>query len=81
MEEFVLPVLINGKERNFNARLLHLGYIYKIEVDVEDTKLHFERDEGGEWRALLTEEDLSKNISVNIETVMAIVQCIEEITR
>jgi hypothetical protein len=77
MEEFVLPVIINGKERDFNARLIHLVYSYKIEVDVDDTKVHFERGDGGEWRALLTEEDLSKNINVNKETVMAFVQCIE----
>jgi hypothetical protein len=80
MEEFVLPVIINGKETGFNARLLHFGYGYKIEVDVDDSKLYFEKDDDGEWRALLTQEDLANNKTIRRETVQAIAECIQQLS-
>jgi hypothetical protein len=81
MEEFVVPVVINGKETEFNARLLRLGYVYKIEVDIDDSKLYFERDEDGQWRALLSQEDLERNKTIKKETVQAIIDCIDQISK
>lgn len=81
MEAFVLPVLLNGKEVEFNARLINAGYVYKIEVDVDDAKLYFEKDDAGEWRALMSEEDMSKNKTLKKETVQAIAECIDALSR
>lgn len=81
MQEFVLPVTVNETELNFNARLFRVGYIYKIEVDVGDLKIQFERDEEGGWRALLSEEDLQRNRSITKELLMAIVESIDYITK
>lgn len=81
MQEFVLPVTFKEKEINFNATLFRVGYIYKIEVEVNDLKVQFERDEEGAWRALLSEEDLQRNRSITKELLAAIVESIDYITK
>jgi hypothetical protein len=79
MEEgFDIPVLYKDKELLFPARLLSMGYIYKIEVDVNGTSIQFERDEENTWRALALPEDIDKikidlleEIAVSIERILA----------
>ena len=51
-EDFELPVDYKGKEILLTARLLQQGYGYKIEVEVGEMKLLFEKDDHGDWRAL-----------------------------
>lgn len=65
----------------FNARLQLAGYIYKIEVDVNNTPVFFEKDEEGEWRALVTEQHLDKNKTVSKEVLQAIADYIDFITK
>jgi hypothetical protein len=60
-EDFELPVNYKGKELLLPARLLHLGYIYKIEVDCNEATISFERDDERNWRALADPEILEKN--------------------
>ena len=81
MQEFVLPVTLNGKELNFNARLIQFGYVYKIEVDVSDVKVQLERDENGEWRALSDGETFNQNKIITKELIEAIVAAIDFITK
>lgn len=60
-EEFELPVVFNNKELNFSTKLLNYGWIYKLEVDIEGTKVLFEPDEEKNWRALISYEDVQAN--------------------
>jgi hypothetical protein len=62
MEEFELPVTVNGKEFLFPSKLIQLGYTYRIEVDVSGTIVSFERDEEKNWRALINNETTSSKI-------------------
>jgi hypothetical protein len=79
-EDFDLPVFYKGKEMHFPARLLTMGYIYKIEVDVHGQAVLFERDEERNWRALIDPPMVSKPGQTDIELLRIIGQTIEAIT-
>ncbi|MDP4262287.1 MAG: hypothetical protein Q8941_07125 [Bacteroidota bacterium] len=80
-EEFELPVIFNNKELSFPARLLNYSYSYKLEVDVEGTKLLFEPDEERNWRAVIAGEDIKSNKKINVDLLKAIVASIENIVK
>lgn len=65
MQDFEIPVFYQGKELLFSAHLLSMGFIYKIEVDVNSINIQFERDEENEWRAIVNQEN-TKNIDVDL---------------
>jgi hypothetical protein len=81
MDEFELPVSFNKKEFSFPARLLHYGYSYKLEVDIDGDKILFEPDEERNWRALVAYEDIGNNKKVNVDLLKAIVVSIEAIMK
>jgi hypothetical protein len=82
MEEgFELPVVVNNTEHSFPARLLNYGYSYKLEVDIDGTKVIFEPDEEQNWRALITNEDLAANKKINTDLLKAIASSIEAILK
>ncbi|MDB5206694.1 MAG: hypothetical protein JWR72_1769 [Flavisolibacter sp.] len=77
-EDFELPVDYKGNESFFTARLLPQGYTYKIEVEIAEAKVLFEKDDQGEWRALIDpEKDTSEKI--DIELLKAVVASLEAI--
>ncbi|MEO5562489.1 MAG: hypothetical protein ABIR18_03620 [Chitinophagaceae bacterium] len=80
-EGFDIPVLYNNQRMNFPAQLLAYGYSYKIEVDIEGTKVFFEPDEERNWRASLGYEDTEGNKKINKELLKAIADSIEEIVK
>ena len=78
-EEFELPVHYNGKELLFPAKLIRFGYSYRIEVDVNEQIVTFEKDEERNWRALLESHDFGESNSVNPELLKGIVDSLDEI--
>lgn len=52
-EDFLLPVTHNGKELSLPVQLVRAGYIYRLQVEVNDTIVLFERDEERNWRAMV----------------------------
>lgn len=85
VEDFKIPVLYNNQRLNFPAQLVRYAYSYKIEVDVEGTKIYFEPDEERNWRALVGYEEIevnrSLNRNLNQELLKAIATSIEEIVK
>ena len=80
MEEgFELPVIYNGKEIFFPARLLRLGYIYKIEVDINGVLVHFEKDDERNWRALAIDPSSGFENKVDRNLLTAVIAAIEEV--
>ena len=77
-EGFELPVLFRDKELNLPTRLLTTGYTYKLEVEVEDTKIVFEHDEEKHWRALIGYDELNANKKISVELLQAIASSIEK---
>jgi hypothetical protein len=74
MEEgFELPVTYKGKELLFPAQLVSFGWTHRIQVVMDGTRVCFERDEEGEWRAIVLEEDFKTIGKVDTDLLKAIV--------
>lgn len=80
-EQFELPVFFNNTELSFPTRLLNYGYSYKLEVDMDGTKLLFEPDEERNWRALIAYEELNANKKISVDLLKAVTSSIEEIMK
>ena len=80
-EAFILPVRFNGKDFEFPARLLKYGYSFKLEVDIEGTKIHYERDEERTWRAVIPYEEIPADKRIDARLLKAITVVIEDITK
>jgi len=59
-EPFFIPVSYKGKDLQFEATLQRRGYVYILAVDVYSTIVSFEKDEEGNWRALIPPEEKGK---------------------
>ena len=63
MEEgFKLPIVYQGQEREFEATFIATGYTHKFHVDIEGVGVYFEPDEERNYRAILDEEALAKQL-------------------
>ena len=80
-DSFELPVFYNNQEILLPAQLHQYGYTYKIEVDVNGISVFFERDEEGNWRAIVDPSEFEKNKSFSIELLQAIACSIEEVLK
>lgn len=79
MDEFELDITFNGKELTFPVQLLNFGTSYKLQVEIEGTKVFFEPDEERNWRAVLSYEDMQANKKINPELLKAIAEKIDAI--
>jgi hypothetical protein len=79
-DDFKLEFSFKGKEKIFPARLVHMGYIYKIQVDLDDRQVYFERDEERNWRVLADPEEKGVK-EPDRELLGAIAEKIEEILK
>lgn len=57
-ETYDLPVTYKGNELSFPFRLAQFTYGNKIMLTVEETEIVIEKDDEGEWRALVSPEQL-----------------------
>jgi len=78
-EEFLLPVTCNGKEFEFPVRLLKYGYTFTLELDIEGTKIIYERDEERNWRAVMPYGEIAVNKKINADLLKATSKAIEAI--
>jgi hypothetical protein len=77
--DFKLPVTWKNKELLLPARLLHLGYIYRLEVELDGLPYQFERDEERAWRVLA--DPNAQEIKIPDKGLMeAVIAAIDEIT-
>ncbi len=75
-ETFEIPVNYKNQEFSFKAHILRYGYIHHIIVDVDGTNITIERDEEGNYRALVNPEKINDN-KIDIELLEAIVGVLE----
>jgi len=78
-EPFFIPVSYKGKDLQFEATLQRRGYVYILAVDVYSTIVSFEKDEEGNWRALIPPEEKGKTPDVELlrtigETIEALLK-------
>ena len=61
MHEFELALNYKGKDLLLPVRLMNYGTSYKLEVEIDGTKVLFEPDEERNWRAMISYEDVQAN--------------------
>lgn len=77
---FTIPVIVDGKELEFEGRLLLHGYVHRIEVIVDNIPVLFEPDEERNYRALITMEQLEgKGRNLNRRVLQAITEVLESL--
>ena len=77
-DSFIITVTYKGKDRDFEAELLQMGYTHKFHVIVEEIDLYFERDEERNYRAIV-EEGVSSRRLPDMELIKLIAEKIEAI--
>jgi hypothetical protein len=77
---FELPVVYRNEECLFPARLLQLGYTFRVEVDIRGRLFNFEPDEERNWRALLPYGDEDRK-AIDVELLRAVAEALESITK
>jgi hypothetical protein len=80
-DAFEIPVSFNGKEYNFTAEFISYGYAYKLEIDIDGSKIQFEPDEERNWRALISQEDRLADKKLNSDLLGAIASAIDAIVK
>jgi hypothetical protein len=65
-QPFDLPVAYNGKEIILPAKLVEMGYTYKIFVTVQEQDIIFEPDEERNLRAIIQTEKANASISADL---------------
>ena len=79
-EPFILTVPYKGGEKEVQAQLQLSGYTHRFVVLVNDTEMYFERDDSGDYRALLPPHVTEKEAAhLDLELLQAIAQKIQEI--
>ena len=76
-EPFYLPDSYKGVEQEFSTRLEQRGYIAVLIVDVDGIPVNYERDDEGNWRAIIPPGHPGKPPAV--ELLRAIAEAIEKI--
>ena len=81
MEEnnFEIPVVYKGQEMIFQAQLLDFGYIRKIKIEVNCQEVFIEKDDEGNYRAILG--DIQNESKVDKALIKEIVNSLELILK
>jgi hypothetical protein len=82
MAEHVLqiPVQWNGKEYEFTAQVQQWQYGWRFVFDIEGVRVNFEKDDNGEWRAVINYDDATGGKTVDKELVEKLGKVIREVT-
>mgnify|MGYP001569122990 CR=1 FL=1 len=79
-EPLLLPVVYHQQAYEFPFRVQRFGYSYRIEVDMEGATVLFERDEEGNWRAVMGYEDLVAGKKVGKGLLEAVAGVLDVVT-
>ncbi len=77
----LIPVTYRGEEIDFEARLLNMGYTFKIQVDIYGQLVLFEPDEEKNFRAILDPTDQAQGKSIDIALLKAIAEVLETVMK
>lgn len=81
MDEFELAINFKGKDLLLLVALLNYGSSYKLNVEVEGTKVLFEPDEERNWRALISYEDVQANKKLDTDLLELIAKELDSILK
>lgn len=77
-ETLEIPVTYKGQERSFKTQVVRFGYVTHVLVELNGTQVTIERDEEGNYRALIDPERLS-DTNVDKELVGAVIGVLESL--
>ena len=80
-DEFELPVDYKGEQVMLKASFLVTGFTHKFIVDVKGQDIIFEPDDERNYRAIILNENINKNIDMDKGFLKAIAKSIEEILK
>ena len=78
-QTFIIPVIYEGEETDFEASFQPYGYTYRIAVDLFGTRVLFEPDEEGSYRALISPAEIIISKPINRELLAAVVRVLETV--
>jgi hypothetical protein len=78
-QTFVIPVIFEGEETDINASFEPYGFTYRIAVDLFGTKVLFEPDEEGSYRALISPDEIIISNAINSELLSTIIAILETV--
>jgi len=79
-EQLVLPVTYKGKELSFPLKIVPQGYVYRFVVQIDNAEVIFEKDDEGEYRAILNKPDEHQGKLPDQELLIAIHDVIISLT-
>lgn len=71
-EPFMIPILYEGDEYEYEARLVTVGYTHQFLVLINGMEVIYEPDEERNYRAILNEADQAKVKDADIELIKAV---------
>lgn len=77
-DTFEIPITYKGEDLSFTAKLIALGYVHKIQVDVYGVHVIFEADEEGSYRAIV-DTTIIKDQHVDIGLLREIASTIQSV--
>ena len=77
-DTFEIPITYKGEELLFTAKLIALGYVHKIQVDVYGVSVIFEADEEGLYRAII-DPDTVKGQHIDVGLLEEITNTIQSV--
>lgn len=80
-EQFLLEVTYKGEVLKYDAELRNFGYINRVVVDVDGLAVQFELDDEGNYRALVSHEQVqSKDNKLEIGLLQAMAEKLASMT-
>ena len=61
-ETYIFTANYRGKDEDFEARFEARGYTHRFIIDLGGTEVAFEKDEEGQYRAIVAPEHATKSI-------------------
>jgi hypothetical protein len=79
-EPFLIPVVYRGTEHEFKANFERWGCIYRIAVQIGETKFIFEPDEGGCYRVLGNPEQSGSATRTDLAMLQAVAEILAKLS-
>ena len=79
MDELQLPVTYNNINYDFPLRIVPQGFVYHFAVQVGDVEVIFERDDSGELRAIIYNQDVITGKLPDTGLLKAIIEVLEQL--
>lgn len=76
---FEIPLHYRNQDLVIPATLVVQGYTYRIEAELEGVLFYFERDDSGDFRAILPQDTPAQQKLPPTELIQAVAQALDEL--